>query len=59
MDVTYADIVDGIMWDRFRAAFKKKFIPDCIWVQKLLEFKQLTQGSITVQQYEIKFNQLS
>lgn len=41
------------------AAFTKHFIPDRVWVQKLTEFKQLTQGTMRVQQYEIQFHHLS
>lgn len=35
---TYTDLTDDIVWDRFSVAFKKKFITDHIWVQKLAEF---------------------
>lgn len=48
VESSYAYMADDIVWDRFTVAVKKKFIPDHIGVQKLAEFEQLTQGSMTV-----------
>lgn len=50
---TYRALADDVAWDAFKAAFTKHFIPDHVWIQKLTEFEQLTQGTMTVQQYEI------
>lgn len=36
-------MADDIVWDRLKVMFKKKFIPNHIWVKKLAEFKQVTQ----------------
>lgn len=56
IEATYTALADDIVWERFKKAFCKKFIPDDIWVQKIAKFDQLTQGPMTVQQYEIQFN---
>lgn len=57
VEATNTGISDDGAWDTFKRVFSK-FIPDHIWVQKLAKFVQLTRGSMTVQQFEISFNQL-
>lgn len=55
----HAQIVDVVAWVTFKVSFNKKFVPDHVWIQKLSEFEQLKQGSMIIQQYEIRFTQLS
>lgn len=55
VEATYRALVDDVGWDTFKTAFTKHFIPNHVWVQKLAEFEQLTLGTMTVQQYKIRF----
>ena len=46
-------------WAQFRAAFHTEFCPPAFVETKRLEFETLTQGSMTVSEYECRFRELS
>ena len=46
-------------WAQFKAAFHTKFFPPAFVETKRLEFETLTQGSMTVSEYERRFRELS
>ena len=46
-------------WAQFKAAFHTEFFPPALVETKRLEFKTLTQGSMTVSDYERMFRELS
>ena len=46
-------------WAQFKAAFHTEFCPLAFVETKRLEFETLTQGSMTVSEYERKFRELS
>lgn len=55
---TYS-MAEHVVWEAFKKPFRKKVTSDHISFQKLTELEQLIQGVMTVQHYEIHFNQLS
>ena len=50
---------DAITWVEFRNSFRTRFIPSGIMKQKLKEFLELKQGSLSVAEYRDRFTQLS
>ncbi|MQL75489.1 hypothetical protein Taro_007867 [Colocasia esculenta] len=52
------DVVD-VAWDEFVRLFRAKFIPEHIQDRMEQEFLCLTQGSMTVLEYEARFEELS
>ena len=46
-------------WAQFKAAFHTEFCPPAFVKTKRLEFETLTQGSMTVSEYERRFRELS
>ena len=46
-------------WTKFKAAFHTEFCPPSFVETKRLEFETLTQGSMTVSEYERRFKELS
>ena len=46
-------------WTQFKAAFHTEFCPPAFVETKRLEFETLTQGSMTVSEYERRFRELS
>ncbi|CAL9024787.1 unnamed protein product [Prunus brigantina] len=49
----------AITWQEFRTAFDGQFYPQTYQNMNMEEFLQLEQGSMTVLEYEKKFNELS
>src|SRR5262249_36392540 len=47
-----------ITWDEFLAVFRERFFPRHIQDQMVQEFLSLTQGSMTVMEYEARFVEL-
>ena len=43
------------MWAEFETLFRKTYIPKWVHEQRVYEFIELQQGSITVAQYKIEF----
>lgn len=39
VEPTYTGLTDEVVWDAFKAAFKKNFIPDHVWIHKLTKFE--------------------
>lgn len=54
----YNSLAD-ITWGEFQRIFFVQFYPHSYWNAKKIEFQQLTQGAMTVFEYEQKFNELS
>ncbi|XP_057972832.1 uncharacterized protein LOC131160983 [Malania oleifera] len=48
-----------ITWSHFKEVFFDQYFPAATWAAKVEEFLQLTQGSMTIQQYATKFVELS
>ncbi|MCF7184099.1 retrotransposon gag domain-containing protein, partial [Corynebacterium sp. MC-13] len=48
-----------ILWEEFKAAFLNRFFPLELRKAKIMEFMNLKQGSMSVREYALKFNQLS
>jgi hypothetical protein len=48
-----------VTWQEFTVAFREFHIPAIVLNQKLTEFLELQQGSMTVMDYVNKFNHLS
>ena len=46
-------------WAQFKTAFHTEFCPPAFVETKRLEFETLTQGSMTVSEYERRFRELS
>ena len=46
-------------WAQFKTAFHTEFFPPAFVETKRLEFEMLTQGSMTVSEYERRFRELS
>ena len=46
-------------WMSFRASFLKKYFPENVRNQKEIEFLQLKQGGMTVDQYTARFDELA
>ena len=46
-------------WAQFKAIFHTEFCPSAFFETKRLEFETLTQGSMTVSEYECRFRELS
>ena len=46
-------------WAQFKAAFHTEFFPSAFVETKRLEFETLTQGNMTVSEYERRFRELS
>jgi hypothetical protein len=46
-------------WHEFQSAFHARYIPQGLMDQKKLEFRKLTQGTMTVDEYQRKFLELS
>ena len=46
-------------WAQFKTAFHTEFCPPTFVETKMLEFETLTQGSMTVYEYERRFRELS
>ncbi|KAM2080199.1 hypothetical protein ACFX1T_033989 [Malus domestica] len=53
------DNVETMTWANFEKTFYGKYFPQTVRNAKLKEFVELTQGNLTVTQYEGKFTQLS
>lgn len=53
-------VVEGpIVWEKFKVAFSNRFFPVEMTEAKVLEFINLHQGDVTVEEYTLKFTQLS
>jgi hypothetical protein len=50
---------ESINWSEFRAVFRAHHVPQGVIKLKKKEFHDLKQGSISVNEYVIKFTQLS
>ncbi|KAH0746323.1 hypothetical protein KY285_007980 [Solanum tuberosum] len=48
-----------VPWEEFKTAFLNRFFPLELREAKLVEFMNLKQGSMSVREYALKFNQLS
>ena len=48
-----------LSWEFFRQEFLKRYFPESLRDAKAQEFVELTQGSMTVAQYETRFEELS
>ncbi|XP_020523622.1 uncharacterized protein LOC110007368 [Amborella trichopoda] len=48
-----------VNWDTFLEAFNEKYFPDSVKERKEVEFIELQQGKLTVEQYAAKFLELS
>ncbi|KAF3629492.1 putative ribonuclease H protein-like [Capsicum annuum] len=48
-----------VTWKLFQDAFLDRFFPFELWEAKIEQFMNLRQGSISVKEYYLKFNQLS
>jgi hypothetical protein len=46
-------------WKKFSSMFLDRFLPQSIRDARLYEFERLSQGSMTVDKYDMKFTQLS
>ncbi|XP_021829828.1 uncharacterized protein LOC110770053 [Prunus avium] len=46
-------------WEEFLALFYKKYFPDTVKEELQMEFINLTQGTMTVREYEARFAELS
>ena len=55
----YRTIADAEACSSFKRQFSDKFVPTHVKRQKAIEFQQLVQGSMTVQEYLTKFERLS
>lgn len=51
--------VDQMDWEEFLALFYKKYFPDTVKEELQMEFINLTQGTMTVREYEARFTELS
>ncbi|KAL3728725.1 hypothetical protein ACJRO7_033329 [Eucalyptus globulus] len=49
----------GVNWDEFVRAFNMKHFSNCAKDKKIIEFVQLEQRELTMDQYEAKFSELS
>ncbi|XP_030512340.2 uncharacterized protein LOC115726558 [Rhodamnia argentea] len=49
----------ALSWDAFVRVFNAKYFSDCAGEQKLIEFMNLRQNQMTVDQYEARFAELS
>ncbi|MQL98839.1 hypothetical protein Taro_031545 [Colocasia esculenta] len=59
MRTRFEDGAIEVAWDEFVRLFRAKFIPEHIQDRMEQEFLSLTQGPITVLEYEAKFAELS
>ncbi|XP_038880498.1 uncharacterized protein LOC120072161 [Benincasa hispida] len=50
---------DAMLWSEFKKAFEDKYYPSSFWDEKRDEFLRLTQGRMSVTEYEQKFIELS
>jgi hypothetical protein len=50
---------ESINWSKFRAAFRAHYVPQWVIKLKKIEFQDLKQGSMSVNEYATKFTQLS
>ena len=50
---------DEISWSKFKGLFEEQFMPTAGKTRLYREFLDLKQGSMTVSEYETKFNELS
>jgi len=48
-----------VTWTGFVGVFYSKYFSDCARDKKVMEFMQLTQNNLTVDQYEVRFVELS
>jgi hypothetical protein len=46
-------------WQQFQSTFRARYIPQGLIDQKKQEFRKLTQGKMTVDEYQRKFLELS
>jgi hypothetical protein len=46
-------------WKKFSSMFLDRFFPQNVRDARLYEFERLSQGSMTVDEYDLKFTQLS
>ena len=46
-------------WKEFSSMFLDRFLPQSVRDAQLYEFERLSQGSMTVDEYDLKFTQLS
>ena len=51
----YRTMADAEAWGNFKTQFSDKYVPTHIKRQKAIEFQQLLQGNMTVQEYLTKF----
>ena len=49
---------EQVTWQGFLEEFKKEYLPATLQSQKVIEFKKLYQGRISVTEYALKFNAL-
>ena len=52
-------MADAEAWGNFKRQFSDKYVPTHVKRQKDIEFQQLIQGNMTVQEYLTKFERLS
>ncbi|MQL90423.1 hypothetical protein Taro_023007 [Colocasia esculenta] len=55
----FEDGAVDVAWDEFVRLFRAKFVPEHVQDRMEQEFLSLTQGSMTVLEYEAKFSELS
>ena len=48
-----------ITWEKFKEVFNETYFPDVVRDQKEKEFSDLVQGTMTVEEYAVKFVKLS
>ena len=48
-----------LTWDDFKATFLEKYFPKNVRIQKEVEFLQLKQENMTIDQYTAKFDELA
>ena len=49
----------SITWEKFKEVFNETYFPDLVRDQKVREFSDLVQGTMTVEEYAAKFVELS
>ena len=49
----------SITWEKFKEVFNETYFPDVVRDQKVREFSDLVQGTMTVEEYAAKFVELS
>ena len=59
VNAEYKTMTDAEVWGNFQNHFSDKYVPTHVKRQKAIEFQQLVQGNMTVQEYLTKFERLS